>query len=115
MKHNETKRAWLSQFSALRSCLLPIASCLLIFALSGCQGSEPKATTEALTAPIAKASPPPPTPAPSIDPNVTDLERVKEGKPALDFALENLDRKVYRLSDYKGKKNIVLVFYRGFF
>src|SRR5262245_52578874 len=99
----------------LKNCLLPTAYCLLLFALSACQSSNQEASLKSLTAPISTPTPPPPAPTPSIDPNVTDLEKVKEGTPAPDFALEDVNRKVYRLSDYKGKKNVVLVFYRGFF
>jgi len=43
----------------------------------------------------------------------TDLERVKVGSPAPDFTLEGVDGKPIALSDYRGKKSLVLVFYRG--
>lgn len=43
----------------------------------------------------------------------TDLERVKAGDQAPDFTLENMDGKRISLSDFRGKKNVVLVFYRG--
>ena len=43
----------------------------------------------------------------------TDLERVKMGDKAPDFALENMDGKKIFFSDFSGKKNVVLVFYRG--
>jgi peroxiredoxin len=43
----------------------------------------------------------------------TDLDRVKVGQPAPDFTLENLDRKQVSLSDFHGKKRVILVFYRG--
>jgi cytochrome oxidase Cu insertion factor (SCO1/SenC/PrrC family) len=43
----------------------------------------------------------------------TDLERVKVGDTAPDFTLENLDGNRISLSDFRGKKNVVLVFYRG--
>jgi peroxiredoxin len=43
----------------------------------------------------------------------TDLERIKIGQPAPDFTLQNHDGKNISLSDYRGKKNVVLVFYRG--
>jgi len=43
----------------------------------------------------------------------TDLQRVKVGEPAPDFTLENMDGKLISLSDLRGKKNAVLVFYRG--
>jgi peroxiredoxin (alkyl hydroperoxide reductase subunit C) len=43
----------------------------------------------------------------------TDLDRVKMGQPAPDFTLENIDEKLVSLSDFRGKKSVVLVFYRG--
>ena len=43
----------------------------------------------------------------------TDLERVKIGDKAPDFTLENVYGKKATLSSYRGKKNVVLVFYRG--
>ncbi|MGH7847866.1 MAG: redoxin domain-containing protein [Candidatus Binatia bacterium] len=45
--------------------------------------------------------------------NPTDLERVKVGDTAPDFTLENMDGKRTSLSDFRGNKNVVLVFYRG--
>lgn len=44
----------------------------------------------------------------------SDLSRVKIGEAAPDFTLENEDGKPVSLSDYKGKKTVVLVFYRGY-
>jgi cytochrome oxidase Cu insertion factor (SCO1/SenC/PrrC family) len=43
----------------------------------------------------------------------TDLDRVKVGDTGPDFTLENMDGKKISLSDFRGKKNVVLVFYRG--
>jgi cytochrome oxidase Cu insertion factor (SCO1/SenC/PrrC family) len=43
----------------------------------------------------------------------TDLERIKVGEAAPDFTLENLDGRKISLSDFRNKKNVVLVFYRG--
>ena len=43
----------------------------------------------------------------------TDFERVKIGQPAPDFSLRDSDGKVVTLSDFRGKKSVVLVFYRG--
>ncbi len=43
----------------------------------------------------------------------TDLDQVKVGQPAPDFTLEDMDGKKFSLSDYRGKKGVVLVFYRG--
>lgn len=44
----------------------------------------------------------------------TDLERVKVGDLAPDFTLEALDGRRLTLSGYRDQKNVVLVFYRGF-
>ena len=44
----------------------------------------------------------------------TDLDRVSVGSVAPDFTLESKDGKAVTLSDYRGKKNVVLVFYRGY-
>ena len=43
----------------------------------------------------------------------TDLERVNVGETAPDFTLENLDGNRISLSEFRGKKNVILVFYRG--
>jgi cytochrome oxidase Cu insertion factor (SCO1/SenC/PrrC family) len=43
----------------------------------------------------------------------TDLDRVKIGQPAPDFTLENIDGKQVSLSEFRGKRSVVLVFYRG--
>lgn len=43
-----------------------------------------------------------------------DLNRVKAGDKAPDFTLEDQDGKPVTLSDYRGKKAVVLVFYRGY-
>ncbi len=43
-----------------------------------------------------------------------DLSRVKAGDAAPDFTLEDQDGKPVTLSDYRGKKTLVLVFYRGY-
>lgn len=43
----------------------------------------------------------------------TDLEKVKVGDSAPDFTLENMDGQRVTLSEFRGKKNVVLVFYRG--
>lgn len=44
----------------------------------------------------------------------TDLERIKAGIEAPDFTLEDQDGKPVKLSQYRGKKSVVLVFYRGY-
>jgi len=44
----------------------------------------------------------------------TDLNRIKVGQAAPDFTLEAADGKPITLSDFRGKKSVVLVFYRGY-
>ena len=44
----------------------------------------------------------------------TDIDRVKVGQVAPDFTLEDSDGKAISLSDFRGKKSVVLVFYRGY-
>lgn len=44
----------------------------------------------------------------------TDLDRVKVGDLAPDFTLESLDGRYITLSGFRGRKNVVLVFYRGY-
>lgn len=44
----------------------------------------------------------------------TDLERIKAGVEAPDFTLEDQDGKPVKLSQYRGRKSVVLVFYRGY-
>jgi len=43
----------------------------------------------------------------------TDLERVNVGVIAPDFSLEDETGKAVALSQFRGKQNVVLVFYRG--
>ena len=43
----------------------------------------------------------------------TDLDRIKVGQPAPDFTLENMDGKQVSLSEFRERKSVVLVFYRG--
>ena len=43
----------------------------------------------------------------------TDLARVAVGGPAPDFTLESKDGPAVTLSDFRARKNVVLVFYRG--
>jgi cytochrome oxidase Cu insertion factor (SCO1/SenC/PrrC family) len=43
-----------------------------------------------------------------------DLDRVEVGDTAPDFTLESYDDGTVTLSDFRGRKNVVLVFYRGF-
>lgn len=82
--------------------------------LAACQTpsreSGREVSADSLTAPLST-----PTPTPTADPRVTDLMRVREEMAAPDFALEDVNSIVHRLSDYREKKNVILVFYRGHF
>jgi len=42
-----------------------------------------------------------------------DTARVRVGDPAPDFRLRSFEGDVVALSDYRGNKDVVLVFYRG--
>lgn len=42
-----------------------------------------------------------------------DLDRVQVGDTAPDFSLQSYDDGIVTLSDFRGRKNVVLVFYRG--
>jgi cytochrome oxidase Cu insertion factor (SCO1/SenC/PrrC family) len=53
-------------------------------------------------------------PKDGLDLSPADLERVRGGTPAPDFTLESKDGSYVALSSYRGKKNVVLVFYRGY-
>ena len=53
-------------------------------------------------------------PKEGLDLAPTDLNRVKVGQAAPDFSLEAADGKAITLSDFRGKKSVVLVFYRGY-
>jgi cytochrome oxidase Cu insertion factor (SCO1/SenC/PrrC family) len=53
-------------------------------------------------------------PKDGIDLSPTDLQRIKVGQAAPDFTLEDMDGKTITLSDFRGKKTVVLVFYRGY-
>ena len=46
-----------------------------------------------------------------IDPDTIDLAKV--GQPAPDFTLQNATGKACTLSDFRGKKSVVLVFIYG--
>jgi cytochrome oxidase Cu insertion factor (SCO1/SenC/PrrC family) len=53
-------------------------------------------------------------PKDGADLSATNLTRIKAGQTAPDFTLEDSDGKAITLSDFRGKKSVVLVFYRGY-
>ena len=52
-------------------------------------------------------------PADGLDLPPTDLDRVVAGERAPDFTLASLAGPPVTLSDYRGSRDVVLVFYRG--
>ncbi len=89
---------------------LAVSASVLIMSTALLSSCQREASIGSVTAPITT-----PTSSPTVDPRVTDLDRVKTGMAAPDFSLTNHDGVTYRLSGFRGKKNVVLVFYRGFF
>jgi cytochrome oxidase Cu insertion factor (SCO1/SenC/PrrC family) len=52
-------------------------------------------------------------PADGRDLPAVDTGRVRVGESAPDFTLESMTAGTVTLSQYRGKKNVILVFYRG--
>ena len=50
----------------------------------------------------------------AIEPNPYDLEWIKPGTEAPDFNLESVEKTMVKLSGFKHQKNVILVFYRGY-
>jgi cytochrome oxidase Cu insertion factor (SCO1/SenC/PrrC family) len=81
-------------------------SAAALFALSlGCAGAQP---TQPQGAQPAQASQPAPAQTAQPAPPQTHL---KVGQPAPDFTLRDTTGKEVKLSDFKGKKSVVLAFY----
>jgi cytochrome oxidase Cu insertion factor (SCO1/SenC/PrrC family) len=53
-------------------------------------------------------------PKDGADLSPTDPNRIKVGQPAPDFSLEDAGGKTIALSEFRDKKTVVLVFYRGY-
>ena len=76
-----------------------------VVAVSGCAAPDASGTQE---------------PAPTLGPvdgrdlPGTDLDRVQVGDGAPDFSLVSLAGPIVTLSDFRGEKNVILVFYRGY-
>lgn len=60
-----------------------------------------------------RAAPPPLGPADGHDLHGEDLDRVQVGDFAPDFTLRSYEGNFVTLSSFRGRQNVVLVFYRG--
>lgn len=45
--------------------------------------------------------------------SATQAERVALGDEAIDFTMESIDGETYRLSDLRGEKSVIIIFFRG--
>jgi cytochrome oxidase Cu insertion factor (SCO1/SenC/PrrC family) len=65
----------------------------------------------AVSAFAQQTAPPAPQPAPPVQQPAPPKTHLKVGQPAPDFILTDTEGKEVKLSDFKGKKNVVLAFY----
>ena len=83
-----------------------LLACVGLLGMTACGGAE---TIEN----AAEPENPMLGPVDGHDLSAIDLDRVKDGDLAPDFSLESYAGPVVTLSDFRGRKNVVLVFYRG--
>ena len=50
----------------------------------------------------------------AIELKATDLERIGPGTEAPEFNLESVEKTLVKLSSYRNRKNVILIFYRGY-
>lgn len=86
----------------MRSLSLVIA--LLTCSLVACTGAGDSAADESVVL----------GPVDGRDLPGTDLDRIEVGDLAPDFSLVSLAGPVVTLSDFRGERNVILVFYRGY-
>ncbi len=94
--------------------LLTITSAACFAVLAACSGSDEPAPDVPAAETAEAPQPPALGPADGHDLPAEDLERIQLGDVAPDFTLASYDDGVLSLSDFRGSKNIVLVFYRGY-
>jgi peroxiredoxin len=93
----------------MRHIILTISLAMaLALAPTGC-GRNEAASVAAASQPPSVAKDPQRTTQPEAEP--TSASPVAVGKPAPDWALSGLDGKPVRLSDFRGKKGVLLVFF----
>lgn len=63
---------------------------------------------------VAEAQQPQLAPLDGVGLQPTEIDRVQVGQVAPDFRLVDEHGTIHQLSQYRGKKNIVLVIYRGY-
>ena len=81
--------------------------------LAGCATQDDAGTDRAPSEDTNPYDELPTGPVDGLDLPPTDLDRVQEGDVAPDFTLTSLAGPPVTLSDFRGEKNVVLVFYRG--
>ena len=82
--------------------------------MSGSQTQQPQRRSRAVALMLAALILGPPAAlATSGEAAATDTGSVRVGEPAPDLTLKSSDGATYTLSDRAGKKNVVLVFFRG--
>lgn len=52
-------------------------------------------------------------PASGSSTSAQQAERVEVGDQAIDFTMQSIDGETYRLSDLRGERNAILIFFRG--
>ena len=80
----------------MRRTIIPAVFLLLMFAVS-LHGQQPTASAQPANSTATQPQPP--------------KTHLKVGQPAPEFALTDTGGKPVKLSDFKGKKNVVLAFY----
>jgi len=79
---------------------------LTVVGLGGCGGEEATEEAEVVEEVVLG-------PADGMEMAATDLERVAVGDLAPDFTAMSLAGELVTLSQFRGQKNVVLMFYRG--
>lgn len=85
---------------------------LLLPAAFSCQEAEESEGTESVSE-SSEVQDPRLGPKDGHDLDPTELDRVAVGGSAPDFTLRSLGGQSYTLSDFRGQKDVILVFYRG--
>jgi len=93
--------------------LAPILLCGLAFLSAGCREGGARQELPPGNESVSGPSRPSLGPRDGLHLPAKDLERVAVGMEAPDFSLRTLAGDTVTLSDYRGSKDVILVFYRG--